>query len=160
MRRNTRPLAIAAAVTLLIGPAGCGRVGGASAPAMPTDALDHAIGDVIGDPTTCVIIAQRATRKVVYTYGEPYNCQRTLPACDRPGLSSAKAALAFADSADGRGASCPTSADGSRTVGWAEGRVASTKGDWIYSAVMEGEAALPGQEMSARLADAFAHAGL
>ncbi len=139
-------------------------VGACSKPApasrLPSDALDHAIGDVIGDPATCVLVAERATRKVVYRYGDDFNCVRGLPACDRPGDLSAKAALALADSADGRGASCPSNADASRTVGWAEGRVASLGRDLIYSAVMEGQAALPGQEISARLTQAFQHAGL
>ena len=127
---------------------------------LPSDALDHAIGDVIGDPATCVLVAERATRKVVYHYGDDFNCVRGLPACDRPGTLSAKAALGLADTADGRGASCPSNADASRTVGWAEGRVASPGRDLVYSAVMEGQTALPGQEISARLAEAFQHAGL
>ena len=154
MTRSFNPLAALVVFALL---AGCTQAMG---PGLPSDALDQAIGDVIGDPTTCVIIADRATHKSVYTYGVSSNCARGLPACDRPGLSSAKAALAFADTADGRGASCPTNAGGSRSVGWAEGRVVSTHGHWIYSAVMEGETALPGQEMSARLAQAFQNAGL
>jgi hypothetical protein len=45
-------------------------------------------------------------------------------------------------------------------VGWAEGRVKSARHDFIYSAVMEGQRALPGHEMAARLDDAFANAGL
>ena len=154
MNQSFNPLAALAILAIL---AGCTQAKG---PVMPADALDRAIGGAIGDPTTCVIIADRATHKAVYTYGESSNCTRDLPACDRPGLSSARAALALADTADGRGASCPTTADGSRSVGWAEGRVVSTRGAWIYSAVMEGETALPGQEMSARLRQAFQNAGL
>ena len=154
MIQSFNPLTALAILAIL---AGCIPAKG---PGMPADALDQAIGGAIGDPTTCVIIADRATHKTVYTYGESSNCTRGLPACDRPGLSSARAALAFADTVDGRGASCPTTADGSRSVGWAEGRVVSTRGVWIYSAVMEGGTALPGQEMSARLAQAFQNAGL
>ncbi len=150
---SLRPIAAALGVLAACGPTGPSRV-------MPTDALDHAVGDVVGDPTTCVMIAERATQKVIYTYGDRFNCLRGLPACDRPGLSSAKAAVALAETPDGRGASCPSDADGSRRVGWAEGRVASRRGDWIYSAVIEGENALPGREMSARLAQAFRKAGL
>ena len=127
---------------------------------LPTDALDQAIGASIGDPTTCLILAQRATHKILYRYGDAFNCARGLPACDRPGVMSAEGALALADTAQGRTASCPTSADGSRTVGWAQGRAASARRDLIYSAVMEGQRALPGQEMSARLDDAFQRAGL
>ena len=154
MEASIHPLAALAMLAVL---AGCTQDKG---PRMPSDALDRAIGGAIGDPSTCVIIAERATHKSVYTYGESTNCTRSLPACDRQGLSSARAAVAFADTADGRGASCPTTADRSRSVGWAEGRVASTRGNWIYSAVMEGETALPGQEMAARLTQAFHNAGL
>jgi hypothetical protein len=134
--------------------------GGAADAGLPGAALDHYVGDVIGDPTTCVVIADRATRKVVYRYGQLFNCVRGLPACDRPGVMSAQNALALADTADGRGASCPSSPDGTRRVGWAAGRVASTRRALIFSAVMEGQRALPGQEITARLAEAFANAGL
>lgn len=142
----------------LAGLGGCSLRGVASN--MPTDALDHAIGDAVGDPTTCVIIAERTTRKAVYTYGESANCARDLPPCDRPGTLSANAAVALADEPDDRAASCPSNDDGSRRVGWAEGRVISKRGNWIYSAMMEGEKTLPGQEISARLALAFKKAGL
>lgn len=134
---------------------------GACAPAgprLPTAALDRAIGDAIGDPTTCVIVAERPTGKTVYSYNAGFNCTRGLPACDRPGFLTGQQALAFA--AAGRNASCNSNPDGSRTVGWSEGRVKSAKYDFIYSAVMEGQRALPGQEISARLADAFTAAGL
>lgn len=127
---------------------------------VPGDALDQAIGRSIGDPTTCVIIADRTSRKVLYTYGQRFNCLRGLPACDRPGFMNAQQALGLADVADPRGASCPSNAEGSRNVGWAEGRVSGAKRDLIFSAVMEGDRALPGQEMIARLNDAFGDAGL
>lgn len=129
-------------------------------PVFPSDALDHAIAGSVGDPTTCVILADRATGKTVYRYGQDFNCARGLPACDRPGFLSASGALPLAQAPDGRYASCPTSPDGSRSVGWAAGRVASTRRNLIYSAVMEGDRALPGQEMKARLDAAFARAGL
>ncbi len=151
-------VAIGAVGALLL--AGCAKPAG-SAPAggLPADALDRAIAETIGDPTTCVVIADRASRRIVYRYGERFNCVRGLPACDRPGVMSAENALALAGAADGRGASCPSTPDGTRRVGWAEGRIAG-KRDLVYSAVMEGQRALPGQEMIARLAAAFAGAGL
>src|SRR5436190_24217014 len=49
------------------------------------DALDEAIAQAIGDPDTCVLLADRATRAVVYRYGEHMTCARSLPACDRAG---------------------------------------------------------------------------
>jgi hypothetical protein len=127
---------------------------------LPSDALDHAIAVRIGDPTTCVLVADRSSHKVLYRYGEPFNCERGLPACDRPGVLSAEAALALAMGPQVRAASCASVADGSRSVGWAEGPVRAGSRPLIYSAVMEGERALPGREMSARLDDAFARAGL
>jgi len=147
-----------AALALALALAAC-----AKAPAgggLPSDALDKAIGASIGDPTTCVIIAERSSRKVLYSYGQRFNCVRGLPACDRPGYLTAQQALTLADTSDGRGASCPSNPDHSRNVGWAEGRIAGSKRDLIYSAVMEGDRALPGQEMIARLTDAFSSAGL
>jgi hypothetical protein len=133
---------------------------GPSTPKLPTNALDQAIESAIGDPSTCVLIIDRATGKTVYSYNAGFNCVRGLPACDRPGNLNARQALAFATLPEGRRTSCNSVADGSRTVGWAAGRVNSKGHDYIYSAVMEGDRALPGQEMAARLADAFSNAGL
>jgi hypothetical protein len=127
---------------------------------LPADALDHAIGDAIGDPDTCLLLADRASGRVLYQYGAPFNCIRGLPACDRPAFMSAKQALPLAATPGGRQASCASNADGSRMVGWAEGKVASHTHDLIYSAMMEGQSALPGHEMNARLYDAFQKAGL
>jgi len=159
--RSWRSTALAVAGALAL--CACARPagpGGAAGAGLPSGALDHYIGDVIGDPTTCVVIADRATHQVLYRYGQLFNCVRGLPACDRPGVMSAKDALALADTVDGRGASCSSSVDGTRRVGWAQGRIASTRHALIYSAVMEGQRALPGQEMMARLAEAFANAGV
>ena len=127
---------------------------------LPRDALDDAIGRAIGDPSTCVLLADRASGKVVYRYGDHFQCDRALPRCDGSGTMTASGALPFAARPDGRLVSCNATPDGVRTVGWAAGKVPSTRRDLIYSAVMEGERALPGREMSARLADAFANAGL
>lgn len=126
--------------------------------ALPSAKLDAAIGRSIGDPTTCVLIADRASGKVLYTYGDRFNCVRALPACDRPGTLSGRQALGLA--AGGRGASCASNADASRSVGWAEGVVAGSQPPIIYSAVMEGQAALPGIEMNTRLAQVLSDTGL
>jgi hypothetical protein len=45
-------------------------------------------------------------------------------------------------------------------VGWAEGRTQGTSRNLLYSAVMEGQRALPGEEMTARLQGAFQQAGV
>ncbi|HEY3797837.1 MAG TPA: hypothetical protein VGL58_05745 [Caulobacteraceae bacterium] len=123
-----------------------------------TQALDTAIGQAIGDPTTCVLLADRASGKVVYRYGDDFNCSRQLPRCDGKGTLNAHDALQFA--AAGRMASCFSLPDGSRSVGWVEGKVQSKTRDLVFSAVMEGQNALPGIEMNARLYDAFQSAGL
>ncbi len=127
---------------------------------LPVDALHDAIAVSVGDPSTCVLLADRVTGKVVYRYGEAFNCVRGVPACDRPGAMSATQALALASIAGGRAVSCPSNADGSREVGWAEGRATSKTRDLVYSAMMEGERALPGHEIAARLDEAFHKAGL
>jgi len=145
-----------AALLLLLPLAACGP----REPKLPSDALDRAIESSIGDPSTCVLVVDHSTGNTVYSYNNGFDCVRGLPACDRPGYLSAKQALALATLAGGRKRSCNSVADGSRTVGWAEGRVQSTKHDFIYSAVMEGQRALPGEEIAARLDDAFASAGL
>jgi hypothetical protein len=149
-----RRLFLALAVFALL--AACGP----KAPTLPTDVLTAQIESSIGDPDTCVLIVDRTTGKTVYSYNDGFDCVRGLPACDRPGFLSARQALALATLPGGRETSCNSVADGSRTVGWAEGKVPSTKHDFIYSAVMEGERALPGHEMAARLEENFANAGL
>lgn len=126
----------------------------------PPSRLDTQIAQAVGDPSTCVLLADAATGQVVYRYGSDFNCDRMLPACDRPGQLNARQALSFATRAGGRLASCPSVPDGSRTVGWAEGPAPSKARRLIYSAVMEGQRALPGHEINARLYDAFTAAGL
>lgn len=128
--------------------------------ALPRAALDSAIGAAIGDPSTCVIVAERASGKRLYQYGQDFNCTRPLPACDRPGTLTGKSALALAGAPGGRDASCPSNPAGTRTVGWSQGAIAGARGEFVYSAVMEGDRALPGHEMDSRLADAFSQAGL
>jgi hypothetical protein len=153
------------ACLLVLGGA-CSKGGGGSVfgggGGLPSDALDEAIGRSIGDPTTCVLIANRADGKVLYQYGQGFNCERGLPACDRPGTLSARQALALATTGpEGRMTSCNSNAAGDRTVGWAAGRIASAHGrDLIYSAMMEGQRTLPGREMAARLEDEFRVVGL
>lgn len=122
--------------------------------------LDNQIAAAIGDPSTCLLLADAKTGQVIYRYGDDFNCSRALPACDVAGTLNAKAALQYATRPGGRMASCASVPDGSRQVGWAEGPVQSAKRNLIYSAVMEGERALPGHEMNARLFDAFQKAGL
>jgi hypothetical protein len=127
---------------------------------LPHSQLDTLVAQAIGDPSTCLLLADAKTGAVVYRYGDAFNCARALPQCDAPGTMNATAALQFATRPGGRMQSCPSTPDGSRSVGWAEGRVPSTSRDLVYSAVMEGQNALPGHEINARLYDAFQKAGL
>jgi hypothetical protein len=129
-------------------------------PGVHSSRLDALVAAAIGDPSTCLLLADANTGKVVYRYGDDFNCSRTLPICDGQGVMNAKGALQYAARPGGRMASCPSVPDGSRMVGWAEGRVQSTKHALTFSAVMEGERALPGHEINARLYDAFQKAGL
>jgi hypothetical protein len=157
------PLALVAAISGLAGCQKAATSGGSviGGSGLPTSQLDSQIAAAVGDPTTCVLIADAATGKVLYRYGDDFNCTRGLPACDQPGLINAKSALQFASKAGGgRFASCNSLPDGSRQVGWAEAPIASTKRALIYSAVIEGQRALPGHEINARLYDAFQKAGL
>ncbi|MEO8813181.1 MAG: hypothetical protein ABI376_09760, partial [Caulobacteraceae bacterium] len=48
---------------------GCAKSGAA----LPSAALDHAIGASVGDPTTCVLIARAGERRAVYRYGQLFN---------------------------------------------------------------------------------------
>ena len=142
-------------VIALLSATGCSKSAGGGTGGLPIGALDQAIARALGDPSTCLLLADRATGKVLYRYGESFNCVRGVPACDRPGYLSATQALALAGAPGGRGASCPSVADGSRTVGWAEGVVSGRRSDLLYSAVREGQTALPGHEMASRLDEAF-----
>jgi hypothetical protein len=151
MRRALAVLAIAASL---------GACAPKSAQGLQTTQLDNQVAAAIGDPSTCLLLVDAKTGQVVYRYGTDFNCARTLPACDVTGEMSAKAAIQYATRPGGRMASCPSVPDGSRTVGWAEGRVQSTKRELVYSAVMEGDRALPGHEINARLYDAFQKAGV
>ncbi len=154
--RRVRDSLTAAGLIGLFAVSGCS---GPAAEKLPVDSLHDAIAKAVGDPGTCVLIAD-AGGKVLYRYGEAFNCVRGLPACDRPGDLSATEALQLAHTVGGRAASCPSLPDGSRAVGWAEGPVASRRRTLIYSAMMEGQTALPGHEIASRLDEAFATAGL
>ncbi len=120
--------------------------------------LDQAISNAIGDPATCVMIAEQATGEVVYRYNSHTACARSLPACDTPGERTLED-LVKATAKDGqpRALCCYTQADASRGVGWASGPL-SAKG-LVYGAVMEGDRAFPGRMMADRLARASLKVG-
>ena len=122
-------------------------------------ALDEAVSHAIGDPATCVLIAEAPSGKVVYRYNNNVACGRVLPACDAAG-SRTLADLLKATGADGqpRTTSCAWPNDPSKGVSWAAGPIPGKP--LTYAALMEGNRALPGRMMAERLDDAFKSVGL
>lgn len=121
--------------------------------------LDNAISNGIGDPNTCVLIGKVGSGEIVYRYNTHMACGRELPSCQ--GGSSVTTDDVLKSVAKGepeRMLSCPTAPDGSRSVGWAAGKVLGK--ELVYAAVMEGQKALPGRVMADRLERAFVEAGL
>ncbi|MGA0605285.1 hypothetical protein ACO2Q0_04725 [Phenylobacterium sp. VNQ135] len=125
---------------------------------MDKAALDAAISRAIGDPNTCVLIAEKGGR-TLYRYNTATACAKTYPDCEGPGEMSVGELLdAVAKDGRPRYLSCPTLADRSRGVGWAAGPVAGKP--QIYAAVMEGDRSFPGRMMADRLEGAFRRAGV
>ncbi len=121
--------------------------------------LDEAVSRAIGDPNTCVLIAEQAGGKLVYRYNNHTACGQRWPACETAERRNA-GDLLDATLKDGRARrlSCNTQADASRGVGWASGPIPG-KG-LVYAAVMEGDRGFPGRVMADRLERAFKDAGL
>jgi len=140
---------------------------GACSPGAPKgvdkETLDAAVSRAIGDPATCLLIAEQGSGKLVYRYNSRIACDRSLPACAAPGAGKPQQTinqLLKATLKDGqdRTLSCSSTVDASRGVGWASGPIPG-KG-LIYAAMMEGDRAFPGRMMADRLARAFKDAGL
>lgn len=136
---------------------------GACAPRLPAavdkEALADAISKAVGDPATCVLIGKAGSGAVAFRYNGYIACQRPLPACREGATQSAEDLLkATARSGAASFASCSSTADGSRSVGWAAGPVAGR--DLVYAALMEGDRAFPGRVMAERLEGAFRTAKL
>ncbi len=125
------------------------------------DQLDAAISRAIGDPASCLLIAEQASGKLVYRYNTHTACARPLPSCAGAGASLQTVdQLLQATLKDGqtRTLSCSSTADASRGVGWAAGPIPG-KG-LVYAAMMEGDRAFPGRMMADRLSRSFKDAGL
>lgn len=125
--------------------------------------LDAAVSDAIGDPASCLLIAEKAGGKVVYRYNTATVCARVLPSCLGPGQGPAAWQvndLLAQTVKDGqaRALSCNTTADASRGVSWAAG-VLPAKG-LAYAAVMEGTRTFPGRMMADRIEPRFKDLGL
>jgi hypothetical protein len=123
------------------------------------DQLDAAISKAIGDPNSCVLIAEKPSGRVLYQYNSATACANKWPACDHPGETKVKALLeATAKDGKARELSCDSLPDGSRGVGWASGAIPGKP--LVYAAVMEGDRAFPGRMMAERLDSAFRRAKL
>lgn len=121
--------------------------------------LDGAVSDAIGDPATCVVIAELGTGKIVYRYNTATVCDRVLPTCDGAGVRKVKdLAEQVAKGGPPVMSSCNTTSDASRGVSWAAGPLPA-KG-LAYAAVMEGTRTFPGRMMAERLEPRFHDLGL
>lgn len=121
------------------------------------------VSGAIGDPASCLLLADKASGRLVYRYNKPQACARQLPACDAPGRRKLQDLLdQTAKDGQVRTLSCNSLADGSRGVGWAAGPVGGSGPGrkLVYAAMMEGDRAFPGRMMAERLATAFKDAGL
>mgnify|MGYP001178172457 CR=1 FL=1 len=126
-------------------------------PGVNRDELDAAVSRAIGDPNTCVLIADAGSGRVNYRYNTATACAREFPACDGPGTRKLKDLLeATVKDRKARMLSCNTAADASRGVGWASAPIAGT--NYVYAAMMEGDRAFPGRMMADRLEGAFRRA--
>lgn len=119
--------------------------------------LTAEIGQAIGDPATCVMIADREG-ELVYQFGRHTTCGRNLPACNEPGQRTVEDLMKQA--AAGRPftpISCRSLA-ADRGVAWAAGPIEGRP--LAYAAVMEGSNIPPGIVIRDKLAAAFKRAGL
>lgn len=125
------------------------------------DALDAAVSRAIGDPDSCLLIAEQVSGKLVYRYNSHTVCDRSLPACMGASTGTQTIEQLLKDTRkDGqtRTLSCSSTDDASRGVGWAAGQIPG-KG-LVYAAMMEGSRAFPGRMMADRLSRAFRDVGL
>jgi len=123
------------------------------------DDLDAAVSRAIGDPASCLLIAEQQSGKLVYRYNTHTACARALPACAGAGTQTIDDLLkATLKDGQTRTLSCSTTADASRGVGWASGPIPG-KG-LVYAAVMEGKRSFPGMMMADRLEGRFKDVGL
>ncbi len=110
------------------------------------------VGRAIGDPATCVVLAQAGTGKVLWRSSNLTVCGVERQACTRPGTTTVMALV------DAVAKGAPPVTTGCESVSWASGR--TSREGVVYAAVMYGERALPGMEIARRLEGAFEEAGL
>lgn len=112
-------------------------------------ALSEAIGAAIGDPATCVVLADTDGR-ILYRYQALAACARALPTCADPASRTAEDLAKLAARGHAEQSTCGPAS-------WAAGP--TPREGVVYAAVMEGERALPGREIARRLEGVFARTG-
>ena len=115
------------------------------------DLLAQAVGQSVGDPGTCVVLAKRDSGKIVWKSAKSYVCARTLPSC----VTAAQRSVEDLAREAAKGTVLTV---GCSNVTWAAGP--TRREDLVFAAVMQGERALPGIEITRRLEGAFERAGL
>ena len=126
-------------------------------PGVDRDQLDAAVSRAIGDPNSCLLIAQAGSGKLYYRYNTHTACDREAPSCE--GVETTKLGKLLNRTVQTRAPvqlSCDSEPDGSRGVGWAAGPIEGT--DLVYAAMMGGDRAFPGRMMADRLEGAFRRA--
>src|SRR5215207_9388756 len=89
-----------------------------SPPGVSRDALDAQVSRAIGDPNSCLLIADATSGKVLYRYNTHTACERELPACEGVGTTKVRKLLdRTVKDRQVRQLSCNTLADASRGVG-------------------------------------------
>lgn len=154
--RSRKPLKALAGAGFALALVGCA---GGAPPGVDKAALDDAVSRAIGDPNSCLLIAEAGSGKRYYQYNTHAACDAKLPSCVGPGTTQLGKVLdkVVKDRAPVM-LSCNTLADASRGVGWAAGPIEGT--DLVYAAMMEGDRAFPGRMMADRLEGAFRRAGV
>lgn len=153
-RSRTPPKGLAGAALAALALSACSP---GAPPGVDRNQLDEAVSRAVGDPTSCLLIAQAGSGKLLYRYNTHTACDRELPSCE--GAAKTKVAKLLARTAATRAKvqlSCDTLDDASRGVGWAAGPIEGT--DLVYAAMMEGDRAFPGRMMADRLEGAFRRA--
>ncbi|MCA6243672.1 MAG: hypothetical protein IM666_07875 [Phenylobacterium sp.] len=122
--------------------------------------LQNAVGDAVGDPNTCVLIAEAGTGRNVWRYGSSRSCGTAWPACSGTEVRTVEQLMKTAGREGAEiWASCPSNADRSRTVAWAAGPVPGRPG-LVFTAVMEGAKTPPGIVLGDKLRGALERGGL
>ena len=74
--------------------------------------LDDGIAATIGDPTTCVLVVEKGSGKVVYRYGRYMTCGVSFPSCQGAKTTTADDLAKAAAAGEARSASCGSPAGG------------------------------------------------